>query len=176
MDDCFRDGAFEARLKRDLKVLTTLALLGCATFPQLYALCFPHCVVTTARVALINLVESGYLTHSRWYLKQATRERGRVWTITPRGTTILQRYIALPVALPEIDLGCPSTSVEYDLGRTRIQARTLIVALILEARRSSFLTGLNVQLTDGLPAFLWEPSSPDTLLTIWWRDPTTQTS
>jgi len=176
MDSCSRDAAFEARLKRDLAVLTTLAQLGCATFPQLYALCFPHCVVATARVALANLTAAGYLANSRWYLKQATRERGQVWTMTPRGSAILQRYVTLPDTLPEIDLGCPSTSVEYDVWRARIQARTLIVALILEARRSSFLTGLQVTLTHGWSAFQREACRPDTLLTIGWRTPTTQTS
>jgi hypothetical protein len=78
----------------------------------------------------------------------------------------------LPDALPEIDLGCPSTSVEYDVWRARIQVRTLIVALIVEARRCAFLTGLGMTLTYTWPTALGEACRPDALLQICWRNAT----
>src|SRR5687768_6036206 len=67
--DC-TTAAFEARLKRDLAVLATLAHLRCASFHHLHTLCFPRCVVATARGGLSNLAAAVYVTHSRWMVRR----------------------------------------------------------------------------------------------------------
>ncbi len=172
MDIVYQDPAFAVRLKRDLAVLTTLAHLGCADFHHLHALCFPTCVAATARVALANLVAAGCLTHSRWMLKRANRGGGQVWTMTPKGRERLHRYVPLPDTVPEIDLGRPSTALEYDAWQARMDACSLIVALILEARRTGFLAGLCVTLACTWPnVFDGRPAEPDGRLAIAWHEP-----
>ena len=168
------DPAFEARLKRDLAVLATLAELGSADIHHLHALCFPTCVAATARLGLANLLADGYLTHSRWRLKRAKGEGGYVWTITPKGLARLHHYGLLPDRVLDIDLGRPSTAVECDEWCVRMDVCTLIAALILEARRSAFLTSLRVTTGYTWPTLFSSTSArqPDVILEIGWHAPT----
>jgi hypothetical protein len=167
------DRVFERRLQRDLAVLTTLAHLGCATFPQVQALCFPTSI-NAARLSLANLITAGYLTQSPWFLQQVSGARGRVWTMTAKGRATLHHYAPLPPAQPPLDLGCPRTPMEYDAWRARLQVRTLLVALILEARRTAFLSSLAVTPLDRRPLDGRVAHLPDALLQIGWQTPRVQ--
>lgn len=168
------DTTFDARLKRDRAVLTTLAHLRCANFHHLHTLCFPGCVVATARVGLSNLFAAGYVTHSRWMVRRDGRERGYIWTITSRGLELLSRYGALPDASLEVDLGRPSTAVENNEWLVCMDVRTLIVALILEARCNRFFDSLQVTVSHAWPGASRprSPEQPDAILSVVWYVPT----
>src|SRR5919202_1595043 len=170
----YRNASFTERLTRDLAVLTTLAHLGCATFSHLQVLCFPARGAETARLGLANLRAAGYLTHSTWFLQQATGVRGQVWTLTPKGLTVLQRYAPLPTAHPPLALACPRTPVEYDAWQAGLRVRSLVIALILEARRTAFLTSLRVTLPSPWLTTLDAAGEPDALLQIDWQAPRVQ--
>ena len=171
MGNGYIDTRYEARLKRDLAVLKTLAHLGCTTFQHLHALCFPGCVAATARGALAHLCAADAITHTRWMLRHTNQQRGQIWALTTKGFDLLRRYEALPPTMLDIDLGRPSTAVEHDEWRVRMDVRTLIVALIVQARRAAFLTQLRMTLPHTWPTAFGRECRPDAVLHIVWQAP-----
>ena len=136
----------EDGLKRDVAILSTLAHLHCATVSQLHALCFPFHTLATARLTLHYLAEANFIARSTWRLKQETYERGQVWILTAKGIDLLQRYALHVPPLARIDLGRPSTAVEHEEWRIRLQVRTLLIRLLLEARQTPLLHALEIRL------------------------------
>src|SRR3954453_2462005 len=122
-------------LKRDGAILSTLAHFQCATVHQLHPLCFPSHTLATARITLYYLAEAHFIARSNWRLKRESHERGQVWTLTAKGHALLQRYVQHTPPLTHIDLARPSSAIEHEEWRVRIQIRTLLVRLLLEARR-----------------------------------------
>ena len=131
-------------LRRDIAILSTLAHLHCATVLQLHALCFPYQTLATARITLYYLAEANFGIRTCWRLKRETRERGQIWTLTAKGHDLLRRYVHDVPALTFLDLARPSTSLEHEEWRVRLQVRTLVLRLLLEARRAPLLQCLAV--------------------------------
>ena len=160
-------------LRRDIAILSTLAHLHCATVLQLHALCFPYQTLATARITLHYLAEANFVIRTCWRLKRETRERGQVWTLTAKGHDLLRRYVHDVPALTFLDLARPSTSLEHEEWRVRLQVRTLVLRLLLEARRAPLLQCLDVL----LPTTANWPTSwggapqvePDALISIVWQ-------
>jgi hypothetical protein len=159
-------------LRRDVAILSTLAQLHCATIPQLYALCSPNHTLTTVRTSLFYLAEAHCIAHSTWRVRGLTRERGQVWVLTAKGHETLRRYSPHFPPLACIDLGRPSTALEYEEWRVRIWIRTMLVRFLLHARYTSFLNRLEFQLpwnpSDLVPSKPTLPPEPDaTVLVVW---------
>ncbi len=163
----------EDGLKRDVAILSTLAHLHCATFSQLHALCFPFHTLGTARLTLRYLAEANFIARSTWRLKYERDERGQVWVLSAKGIDVLQRYAPHVPPLARIDLGRPSTAVEYEEWRIRLQVRTLLIRLLLEARQTPLLHALEIRLP-------WSASwptawgqvplpDPDACISVTWR-------
>ena len=144
---------FEDGLRRDIAILSTLAHLHCATVSHLHALCFPFHTLATARLTLRYLAEANFIARSMWRLKRETDERGQVWVLTAKGIDLLQRYVPHVPPLARISLARPSTAVEHEEWRIRLQVRTLLVRLVLEARQTRLLHAAEVQ-------FPWSASWP----------------
>lgn len=142
-------------LRRDVAILSTLAHLHCATLSQLHALCFPFHAVATARLTLSNLERASFVAHTTWRLKQRSPERGQVWTLTARGADLLQHYVPHVPPLARLDLACPSSAIEHEEWRVRLQLRTLLVRLLLEARTTALLHCITIQLP-------WQANWPTT--------------
>ncbi len=170
--------AFQQNLQRDVQILLALAHLHCATLPQIHALCFPFQVLATAPITLRSLAEGNFLAHSTWQLKRGSRERGQVWVLTSKGHGLLQRYVPSIPPLAPVDLGRPSTAVEHEEWSVRLDVRTLLIRLILKARRTAMLHTLDLHLP-------WEVSitslcsagprpGPDAVLRIAWHPPERQ--
>ncbi len=160
-------------LRRDIAILSTLAHLHCATVLQLHALCFPYQTLATARITLYYLAEANFVIRTCWSLKRETRERGQIWTLTAKGHDLLRRYVHDVPALTFLDLARPSTSLQHEEWRVRLQVRTLVLRLLLEARRAPLLQCLDVL----LPTTANWPTSwggapqvePDALISIVWQ-------
>jgi hypothetical protein len=150
----------EDALRRDVAILSTLAHLHSATIQQIHALCFPYHALATTRTTLRYLAEAHFVAHSSWRLKHESYERGQVWVLAARGHDLLQRYAPHVPPLARIDLGRPSTAVEHEEWRVRLQVRTLLVRLLLEARQRPLLQCIEVQLP-------WSASWP----TAWGQAP-----
>lgn len=162
----------EDLLKRDIGILRTLARFHCATASQLHALCFPFQTLATARTTLYYLAEARFIARSTWRVRGPRHEQGQVWTFAAKGHDLLQRYVPLVPPFARIDLGRPSTALEHEEWRVRILVRTLLVRLILEARRMPLLCDLDVQLpgTASWPS-TWSQlpqPEPDAVLSIVW--------
>ncbi len=160
-------------LKRDVAILSTLAQFHCATVPQLHALCFPHHALATARTTLFYLAEAHFIARSTWRVRGLSKERGQVWILTAKGHDLLQRYTPPLPPLARLDLCRPSTALEHDEWRVRIWIRTLLVRFLLEARRTPFLHGLEVQLPGNSSwptswAQLSQPE-PDAFISVVWQ-------
>ena len=159
-------------LGRDVAILSTLAHLHCATVLQLHALCFPYHTLATARITLHYLAEAHFITRSPWRLKRQSQERGQVWTLAARGHDLLQRYVSHVPPLARLDLGRPSTALEHEEWLVRLQVRTLLLRLLLEARRAPLLHCLEVQLpgtTNWPTAWGSAPQfEPDALVSVVW--------
>lgn len=165
--------ALDDVLKRDITVLATLAQLYCATVHQLHALCFPNHTVATVRLTLYYLAEAHFIARSRWKLKRQSQECGQIWILTAKGYDLLRRYVPLIPPLVRVELGRPNTALEHEEWRVRILVRTLVVRLLLEARRTPLLYGLGVQLpgTASWPS-AWSQvpqSEPDAVVSIVWE-------
>lgn len=155
--------------KLDNTILNTLAQLGCASFEQLHALCFPSAVLATARLKLNALVEAGVIMNSPWRLPSRSRHSGHVWTITQRGLEVMQPSSdAPPLSIP--DMGRPSTAREYEEWRVRLQVRTFVVRLILEARQDRVCADFDVSFSLAHPTPLGPlyPAQPDAVLSVQW--------
>ncbi len=180
-------------LKRDIAVLTALAQLHCATVHQLHALCFPYHTVATARLTLYYLAEAHFISRSNWRLRRESQERGQVWTLTAKGHDLLQRYVPRISPLAHIDLARPSSAIEHEEWRVRIQIRTFLVRLLLEARRTAVLNCIQVQLPwdvswptpcgdapqpepDALLAVVWYPAKRQSATWLPWLEPDTEPS
>lgn len=155
--------------KLDTTILSTLAHLGCASFEQLHALCFPNAVLATARLKLNALISAGLIAHSPWRLPSRNRHSGHVWTMTQQGLERFQQHAAPPSPIP--DMGRPSTAREYEEWRVRLLVRTFVVRLILEARQDPVCANLDVSfsLTHPTPLGPLYPAQPDALLAIVWQ-------
>src|SRR3712207_6058476 len=140
----------EDGLKRDVATLSTLAHLHCGTVQHLHALCFPHHARATVRVSLHYLAAAGFVAQSTWQTKRVSRMRGpetreeggQVWTLTPKGHALLQQYVPDVPPLAWIDLARPSTALEHEEWRVRLDVRTLLIRLVLEARSAALLNGV----------------------------------
>ncbi len=165
-------------LKRDIAILSTLAHLHCATIHQIHALCFPYHTLATARTTLFYLGEARFVAHSTWRPRGGNYERGQVWTLTARGHDLLQRYAPhIPPLIP-IDLGRPSTAVEHEEWRVRFRVRTLLVRLLVEARRTPLLHSIALELPWNVrwstPSREIVQPEPDALVTVVWHPPERQ--
>lgn len=162
-------------LKRDVAILSTLARLHCATVGQLHALCFPYHTLATARTTLFYLAEAHFIARSTWRVRGLSQERGQVWIVTAKGHDLLQRYSPHVPPLAHINLGRPSTSLEYEEWRVRITIRTLFVRLILEARRRPYLQTLEIQLPTSMnwaSRYTQPPGlEPDAAISVLWNPP-----
>ncbi|MDQ5853495.1 MAG: replication-relaxation family protein [Chloroflexota bacterium] len=138
--------ALDDGLQRDVAILSTLAHLHCATAQQLHALCFPYHTIATTRTTLYYLAEAHFLAHTPWRLKRESSERGQVWTLAAKGHDLLQRYVSNVPPLARIDLARPSTALEHEEWRIRLQVRTLLVRLLLVARQLPLLHAVAVEL------------------------------
>ncbi len=160
-------------LQRDIAILSTLAQIHYATVPQLHALCFPYHTVATARLTLYYLAEAHFIARSTWRLKRENRERGQVWTLTSKGHDLLRRYLPHVPPLPKIDLARPSTALEHEEWRVRLQLRSLLVRLLLDARRGAVLCCLEVQFPGhvGWPTAWGHTAAPvpDALIFVVWH-------
>ena len=140
-------------LTLDVAILSTLAHLHCATIAQLHALCFPAQSLATARLTLHYLADAHFVARSTWRLQPGSRargqggccERGQVWTLAARGSDLLQRYATHVPPLARIDLARPSTALEHEEWRVRLDARTLVTRLLLEARTTAVFHHVAVQ-------------------------------
>lgn len=161
--------------KLDNTILNTLAHLGCASFEQLHALCFPNAVLATARLKLNALVQADVIMHSPWRLPSRSRHSGHVWTITQRGLEVMEPYSDAPVlSIP--DMGRPSTAREYEEWRVRLQVRTFVVRLILEARQDPLCADLSASFSLAHPTPLGPlyPAQADAVLLVQWDPPVVQ--
>ena len=138
--------ALDDGLQRDVAILSTLAYLHCATAQQLHALCFPYHTIATTRTTLYYLAEAHFIARTPWRLKRESDERGQVWALAAKGHDLLQRYIPHLPPLARIDLARPSTALEHEEWRVRLQVRTLLVRLLLAARQTPLLLAIEVQL------------------------------
>lgn len=188
----------ETGLKRDVAILSTLAHLHCGTVQHLHALCFPHHATATVRMSLHYLAAAGFVAQSPWQTKRASkirglemsRERGQVWTLTPKGHDLLQQYMANVPPLAWIDLARPSTSLEHEEWRVRLDVRTFLMRLVLEARSTALLNCVEVRLPnraawpvvctdaplpppDALVSILWSPAIPQAAEWLPWIAPAT---
>lgn len=161
---------------QELAVLRSLASFGCATMQQLHKLCFPEVNPVTVRTRLRGLLDAGWITHTVWQLSRAKRARGQVWTITRSGLELLSRYDRVAPPGTVVDLGRPSTSLECEEWEARIGVRSLIVQLILEARRRPLLARLRVRIPPLWPTLIapGHIPTPDAELQIGWEEPTQQ--
>lgn len=153
----------------DNTILNTLAHLGCASFEQLHALCFPNAVLATARLKLNALVEAGVIMHSPWRLPSRSRHSGHVWTITQYGMEAMEPLSDAPIlSIP--DMGRPSTAREYEEWRVRLQVRTFVVRLILEARQDRLCADFDASFSLAHPTPLGPlyPAQPDAILSVQW--------
>lgn len=155
-------------------VLATLAHLGCATLSQLHALCFPQAFASTVRLALIGLAEAGLITHSHWRLTQG--ERCQVWTITTKGLAQVRRDLPHLAHVHAPDLNRPSTTREKDEWRVRIEVRSWIVRLILEARQQLVCASaaLSTSMLYPVPLSPDGPPQPDASIALAWESATVQ--
>jgi hypothetical protein len=154
----------------DHTIVSTLAHLGCASFEQLHALCFPNAVLATARLKLNTLIDGGVIMHSPWRLPSRSRHSGHVWTITQQGLDMLERAGTRTAAsIP--DMGRPSTGREYEEWRVRLLVRTFVVRLILEARQDPLCANLSVTFLLAHPTPLGPlyAAQPDALLSVRWE-------
>ncbi len=163
----------DSGLQRDVAILSTLAHLHCATVVQLHALCFPYHTLATARITLHYLAEASFINRSSWRLKHESAERGQVWTLAARGHDLLQQYVPHIPPLARLDLGRPSTAMEREEWRIRLQVRTLLLGLLLESRTTPLLHYLEIQLpgTTNWPA-AWGNAAhlePDALVSVVWH-------
>lgn len=155
-------------------VLATLAHLGCATLSQLHALCFPEAFAATVRLSLTTLMEAGLVTHSHWRLSHD--ERCQVWTITTKGLDRLRDELPRLSQRHAPDLNRPSTSSETDEWRVRIDVRTLLVGLVLEAREQALCASASMTASVLYPSPMRfdQPPRPDATIGIAWEPPTVQ--
>ena len=135
----------------ELAVLHTLAQLWYATTDQLHTTCFPDEASSRARLSLATLRAAGCLDLTPWRLPHVCQERGSVWTLTRAGGAVLAAYGGTLVAGPLEALDVPSTALERDEWRVRMAVRSLIVRLIVQARRSPLLADLRVQVRTAWP-------------------------
>jgi len=163
----------DAGLRRDVAILSTLAHLHCATVVQLHALCFPYHALATARITLHYLAEAHFINRSPWRLKYESTERGQVWTLAARGHDLLQRYVPDIPPLARLDLGRPSTAVEREEWRVRLQVRLVLLRLVLEARTTPLLRCLAIQLPGSMNWLAaWSSRvqlEPDALVSVVWH-------
>lgn len=159
----------------DNTIVKTLAHLGCASFEQLHALCFPNAVLATARLKLNALISAGMIMHSPWRLPSRNRHSGHVWTITQHALEMLEQS-GVPHTPSIPDMGRPSTAREYEEWRVRLQVRTFVVRLILEARQDPLFADLDVTFLLAHPTPLGPlyTAQPDATLLIVWHPPTVQ--
>lgn len=157
-------------------VLVTLAHLGCATLSQLHALCFPHAFAATVRLSVMTLMEAGLITHSHWRLSHG--ERCQVWTITTKGLDRLRNERPSLTQRHAPDLNRPSSPGEIDEWRVRIDVRTLVVGLILDAREQAVCARATITASVLYPApiHIDQPPRPDATIAITWEAPTVQAS
>ncbi len=129
--------------------------------------------MSTARTTLYYLAEAHFIARSTWRARGLSHERGQVWTLTVKGNDLLQRYAPYVPPLARIDLGRPSTALEHEEWRVRLQIRTLLVQLLLEARRASVLHSLEVQLPGNANwPTVWDHAvqpEPDALISVVWQ-------
>jgi hypothetical protein len=131
-------------------------------------------------MTLHYLAAAGFVAHSTWQTKAAsntrglemTRERGQVWTLTLKGYNLLQQYAADVPPLASIDLARPSTALEHEEWRVRLDVRTLLMRLVLEARSTALLNCVEIRLPSSTPwptAWMCVPCSPpDAVVSILW--------
>ena len=170
----------EDGLRRDVAVLSTLAHLHYGTIQQLHALCFPKYALATTRVSLHYLAAAGFVAHSTWRSRRGSYipgpemagERGQVWTLTAKGWHLLQQYAVTVPPLTPVDLARPSTALEHEEWRVRLDVRFLLVRLVLEARERALLNDVEIILPDGTgwpEAWQYAPCPPpDALLSVRW--------
>lgn len=155
-----------------LKVLQTLARLGCATESQLHTLCFPGCASSTVRLELASLADSGCIIRSSWYLNNNSR-RAYIWAITNKGFEHVQAGKTPAHELAELDLGRPTAKIEKLAWHARILVRTFVTGLVLAARQNALLNYLNVTPMDIVsPAPLGVEAAfhPNAFISISWQN------
>lgn len=170
----------EDSLKRDIAVLSTLAHVHYGTIQQLHALCFPNYALATTRMSLHYLEAAGLVTHSTWRLRRGRYiagpeigcERGQVWILTARGWYLLQQYTTNVPPFMSVDLARPSTAIEHEEWRVRLDVRFLLMRLVLEARDRALLNDVEIILPGGAgwPEG-WQYAScpqPDALISVLW--------
>jgi hypothetical protein len=159
---------------REVTVLRTLAHVGWLTTDQLHALCFPGDAMATVRTTLRSLEDAGWICHARWRIKSTSGSN--VWGIGYKGPFILSRYgDGVPPRL--LNLTRPSTAIEHEEWYVRLQARLLLVRLILCARQTALLAHLDATFTDADPIISDVASGgtpPDAVFMITWAPPIVQ--
>jgi len=163
----------EDTLRRDVAILSTLDHLHCATVSQLHAICFPYNTLATARLSLHSLTQARFIAHTPWQVQCGSREGGQIWSLTAKGNDVLQRYVPHVPPLARLDLACPSSAIEHEEWRVRLQVRTLLVRLALEVRQTAVLQSIAVH----LPWNMSWPSAwghlplpdPDACITVTWQ-------
>lgn len=135
----------------ELTLLHTVAHVGFATTDQLHTTCFLDEASSTVRLHLAAQRSAGCLALTPWRLPRVCQERGSVWTLTPTGRTTLYTYGVSVEAPATSTLAVPSTALERDEWRVRMAVRSLIVRLIVQARRSPTLADLRVQVRTDWP-------------------------
>jgi len=101
-----------------------------------------------------------------------------VWLLGAKGHDLLQRYIPHVPPQARLDLARPSTALEHEEWRVRLHLRTLLLRLVLEARRAPLLQALEIQLprTRSWPTAWGQApqSEPDALVSVVWSPATSQ--
>lgn len=162
----------DAAVKREVAVLSTLAHLGSLSIQHLHALCFPNCMLATARTHLRYLEDAGYVRHARWRIKASSGYQGQMWTITTKGARMAEHYLPSAASHQILDLARPSTALEHEEWRVRIDVRSFLVKLIMEARRRPLLAHLALAQPRVWPAALNTGGYdlvPDITLSIVWQ-------
>lgn len=165
----------DAAVTYGVALLHTIGHLQFATIDHLHAICMPEETISRARLSLAALRAGGYVTATPWRLPRVCQERGSVWTLTPGGRTWLYGYGITVETLPTPELDVPSTPLERDEWRIRMAVRSLIVRLVVQARRVPTVADIRVQVYADWPTPYAPPRMEgDAQLDVVWTSPIVQ--